>query len=62
MYIIVDTRNNGDATTLNYYKKDCINKFLKGSTLDWKQAKKIGWKCEKVDVDIASVSNFDNWR
>ena len=57
MYIIVDAKNNGAATTLAYSKKDCISRFLKGSDVNWKQAKRIGWKCEKVMVDITSLSN-----
>jgi len=60
MYIIVDKRGTGDISTLNYKKSDCISKFLSGSTISWNQAKKIGWKCEKVDATISPCANY--WR
>jgi len=60
MYIIVDKLGTGDISTINYKKGNCISNFLIGSTISWIQAKKIGWKCEKVDVTISSCANY--WR
>lgn len=57
MYAIIDKRGFCDPKSLSYFRKDCIENFLTESTIDWKQAKKIGWKCQKVDVHITSTSN-----
>ena len=50
--------SNGDyaLATISYYRKDAIIKWLEGTKLNWKkEAKKYGWKVEKVYVDIVPV-------
>jgi len=61
MYIIVDRKGNGLPYTLSYQKKMCTDAFVKGSSLNWEQTKKHGWKCVKVDVNITPSSNVDSW-
>lgn len=60
MYIIVNSNSKGIPQTLSHYKKECISNFMEGSTMTWKECKKYGWKCEKVDVNIQSSSNINN--
>ena len=61
MYIIVDEKGNGQTYSLSYQKKMCTDAFIKGSSMTWNEAKKHGWKCVKVDVNITPTSNFDGW-
>lgn len=61
MYIIVDKKGVGRISTLSYYKKDCISLFEDIFREKWLTLKKYGWKCEKVDVNIRSCSNFNSW-
>ncbi len=55
MYIIVDKRGTGDINSLRNTRRECILNFVGSKT--WKEVKKWGWKCIKVDVTIQS-SNF----
>jgi len=59
LYAIVDKKGNVYYHTLSNQKKDCIKYFLKDISFTWKEAKKYGWKCMKVDVHIMSASNLD---
>lgn len=59
MYIMVGRNGRGDISTLQHRRTDCISEFLKGSTLSWNEAKKYGWKCKAVDVQISPTSNID---
>lgn len=58
MYIIVGKSGRGDVLTLAYTKTECIKKFLEISTMKWVQAKRFGWKCVKVDVNITTAENI----
>ena len=61
MYVIVGKRNYPDYRTISSHRKDCIKYFLEGTTMTWKEAKKYGWKCVKVDVIIQSQHN-NGWQ
>lgn len=36
--------------SLKFTKRDCIKKFLCGTALTWKELRKIGWRCIKVNI------------
>jgi len=55
MYIIVDKQGRGDIKTLAYCRKDCIAGFLEFTNASWDEAKKIGWRRERVDVNVTSA-------
>ena len=57
MYVIVGKRNYPDYRTISSFRRDCIRYFLEGTTMTWKEAKKHGFKCVKVDVIIQSQHN-----
>lgn len=57
LYAMVGKKQNVDYTTLSCQKKQCIKNFLEGTSMTWKEAKKYGWKCIKVDVQITNSSN-----
>ncbi|MGE5317671.1 MAG: hypothetical protein ACM3ME_06720 [Chloroflexota bacterium] len=57
MYIICDKRGNGNINTLKQTKRECIADFASRETL-WRECKKYGWKCKKVDVSIRPTSNI----
>lgn len=38
-------------------KQVCISVFLSDSNMTWKEVKKYGWRCEKVEVNIRSTKN-----
>lgn len=61
MYVIIDLNGNVIPTSINYSKKYCIKNFLADSGITWIKAKKIGWQCKKVDVNIRDWSNFGGW-
>jgi len=61
MYVIVDKRNNPHTNTLRFYRKDCISDFIgEDSEMNWDEAKRFGWKCIKVEVNIRMTHN--EWR
>ena len=62
MYIIVDRRGNGLIKTLSCQKKKCTDDFVKDSDMTWKELKRYGCKCVKVDVEIRPSSNEDSWK
>lgn len=59
MYVIVDYNGSPRLSTLNLKRYLCMSSFLEDQGLDkWKDYKKIGYTCEKVDVHITSSSNL----
>lgn len=52
MYVIVNPSGEAQPITLRYLRKHCVKDFLKDSTVTWKQAIVIGWRCKKVIVTI----------
>lgn len=42
--------------TLSYNRKSSIEILLKESGMDWKRAKKYGWVCKKVSVEITVLN------
>jgi hypothetical protein len=52
LFVMVGKKENVDYTTLSSQKKQCIKYFLENTFITWKEAKKYGWKCIKVDVQI----------
>lgn len=39
-------------SSLSYWRKVATSKFLTGTTLTWKEAKKMGWRCVKVALSF----------
>ena len=52
VFIVSDAHGKPDHTTISYQRKTSIESFLKGSTLEWKQAYLFGCRCKKYDVEI----------
>lgn len=44
-----------NESTLSFYRYASKEKLLKGTTTDWKQAKKYGWRCVKVELIITEI-------
>jgi hypothetical protein len=42
--------------SLSYTKSESIRKHIEGGEWDWKTAKKSGWKCMKVEVEIKPIN------
>lgn len=61
MYIVIDKRGKADVSTLRYKKEDSILSFLSQTLFGWKQAKKLGWECKRVDVLIRSTMYNDDY-
>lgn len=49
-YIIGNRTGNVQTETIHYRRKGAISLFLKGSTMNWEECKKIGWQVYKVDI------------
>jgi coenzyme F420-reducing hydrogenase delta subunit len=49
-YIIGNIKGGAQTETIDYQRKGAIDKFLKGSTMTWKECEKVGWRCFKVDI------------
>jgi hypothetical protein len=45
-----------DYTSVSCLRNYAIKKRLQGSNMSWKEAKKHGWKCIKVDIVFTEVS------
>lgn len=56
-YVIVDFAGNIDYTTMSCMRKWCIENFIKWSSMTWKDCKKSGWSCVKVDVTFSPSKN-----
>lgn len=56
MFVVVSKKGNLDTTTLSYMRKLSINSFLNDGNMTWKDARKYGWRCIKVDVTITPTS------
>lgn len=52
MFVVSDAACKPDYTTISYQKKTSIEYFLKGSTLTWKQAYRLGCRCRRYDVQF----------
>ncbi|CEJ71278.1 hypothetical protein BN1195_03623 [Chryseobacterium oranimense G311] len=52
MYIIQDPDGELVIMTLRHERKTCIANFMIGSAMTWEEAKKLGWKCLKVNVNF----------
>ncbi len=52
---IINGTDGMQIHTISYRKKDCIQKFLVGSEMNWKEAAKYGWECIKVKLTIEEV-------
>jgi len=52
MYVILDHIKEAMPYTICYSRKHCIHNFLQGTTINWEEAKKIGWSIKKVTVQI----------
>jgi len=57
MYAVVSKYGHIDTSTLQDKKQVCISVFLSDSNMTWKEVKKYGWRCEKVEVNIRSTKN-----
>ena len=55
LYVTVDKYGNPDYTSLSIQRKECVRNFLSGTSMDWKEAKKYGWSCVKVEVKITDI-------
>jgi len=55
MYLIVSPRDVSFMDTIRYYRRDCINDFIQNSSMTWKESKKYGWKCVKVNAKIEII-------
>lgn len=55
MYAMVNAKGKILPETLNYYRHKCIANFLSGSGIVWSEARRYGWKCEKVEVIINRI-------
>ena len=60
MYVIIDLKGNVIPLSINYGRKYCIENFLCDSGVSWKEAKKIGWQCKKVNVSIQQLKTKTN--
>lgn len=50
-YVIIHERKREpEYRTLSYQKNTCIQKFIGGTTLTWKECRGHGWRCVKVNV------------
>ena len=58
MYVIANNSGLIVPSTLDLYKSYCISRFSRLVSSSWKEARKAGYKCEKVNVSISSVSNI----
>lgn len=57
MYVVVSCKRKPELYTLRQSKGECIFTFEANMETEWKEAKKYGWKCIKVDVTIQAMSN-----
>lgn len=51
-YVIVGKKGNVHYHTLSCQRKTCIEKFLEGGIMTWKECREFGWRCLKVDVSF----------
>lgn len=51
-YVIVDKKGNVHYHTLSCQRNTCIEKFLEGGMMTWKDCREFGWRCLKVDVSF----------
>jgi len=52
MFVVSGKNNQPDHSTISYQKKTSIEYFLKGTTITWKQAYQLGYRCRKYDVQF----------
>lgn len=52
MWVCIDKKNHPAFDSLSNYKEISINKLLTDSNMTWKEIKKYGWKCVKVNVSF----------
>ena len=55
MYVIIDHEKEAMPYTICYSRKYCIDNFLQGTSINWDEAKKIGWSIKKVIVNIKPI-------
>jgi hypothetical protein len=36
--------------TIRWRRKDSISSFLNGSGMTWKECRKVGWQCIKINI------------
>lgn len=60
-YICIQTNYSGKPwvrlDTLSYNMRDSKDKLLCGGRMSWLEARKYGWKCIKVHINLTPVSN-----
>jgi len=56
-YAIKDPKGHIAITTIKFSKHDCIKNFMgSNTTITWRECRKIGWRCVKVEVKELSIS------
>ncbi len=45
-----------DWQTLHYTRTSSIKKHIEGSSWDWRQWEKVGWKCIRVGIIIKPLN------
>jgi hypothetical protein len=49
-YVIQNSRGEIIPASVKAQRKLCINEFLSEGTMTWKELKKYGWNCIKVNL------------
>lgn len=44
--------------TLSFYRKDAIEKILKGTTMSWEELKRYNWIVKKVSITYSDAPPF----
>ena len=55
MWICVHVDGYPDYSSISCYKKESIKKFISGSFVAWKEAKKYGNSCIKVNITFEII-------
>lgn len=58
MYVVVSNQRKPELYSLRETKGECVATFEMSMETKWKEARKYGWRCIKVDIRISDALNF----
>jgi len=56
MFVVSDAQKRPDFSTVSYQRKSSVEYFLSGTSLTWKEAYKLGYRCRRYDVQFTLKS------